>query len=112
MDHFSKMPIGVDPEIPEDEVRLVSATQMVRLVNLGKPKPIEPASIDKTTAAYKFGWNHASASPYIEAIRMEDYYRPNLWQRIHGYTANPYTCGHYKKRFKTRWVCIDCGSEL
>lgn len=32
------------------------------------------------------------------------------WRR--GYTHNPATCVHIHQRYKTRWICSDCGRDL
>lgn len=96
--------------MPEDEICLETSTQIVRMVNVGKPRAIEPTSIDKAPAAYKFGWNHASAMPEVTTYTPEEFYQPYAGKRK--YTANPATCIHHRKRFKTRWVCSDCGTDL
>jgi hypothetical protein len=70
-------------------------------------KPIDPTSIDKATPAIKF-----DAMPSAKPPVFAEPYRPNLWQRVHGYTADPATCGHHHSRFRTRWICADCGEDL
>lgn len=111
------MPIRLDPDMPEDEVRLEDSETgrvLMRITNVGKPQAIEPASIDKATAAYKFGIDHASAKPITESVAHEDYYASPLMRRL-GYHLNPYTCSHHRKRMflgSSKWFCMDCGSEV
>src|ERR1700744_3452195 len=44
--------IEIDPNMPEDEIRLVSGTSMVRMVNVGKPKAVKPTEIEKMPKGY------------------------------------------------------------
>lgn len=92
------------PSVPEgfDYLKMVNDA-LNRMIGV----PIEPTSIDKATLAIKF-----DAMPSAKPPVFAEPYRPSLWQRIYGYTANPVTCGHHHSRFRTRWICADCGSDL
>ncbi len=73
-------------------------------------RAIEPTSIDKITTKEKF-----SIDPDVEFIRAEmdsTDWNPNSYMRSLGFMRNPENCIHYRKRFKTRWICSECGANL
>lgn len=86
---------------------------------LGKPGALEPDKIEQMPKGYYLGidtglsesytvWSHPSGWPW-------DIWNPSPLMRRLGYTRNPATCGHEKKRLmlgSTQWRCADCGTEL
>lgn len=82
---------------------------MKEMIIYGRPKAIEPTSIDKATPEQRFGVDMPSA-------KLEVYDEPTvspLMRRL-GYTRHPYACDHYRKRMylgsKVR-ECMDCGER-
>ena len=81
------------------------------LLTSGKPKVLEPTSIDKATPEWRFGVDYASATPAEQVEPL----RPTPLMRALGYTRHPYDCSHYRKRLmlgSTIWRCAECGSQL
>lgn len=86
---------------------------MHKLPSGTRPRAIEPMSIDKPPAGWMFGFEEATANSTDRTVYwQQETYRPNFWQRMNGFHANPSTCIHHRKRFITRWVCSDCGTDL
>ena len=72
------------------------------LLTSGKPKVLEPTSIDKATPEWRFGIDYASAKDvgYVEILR------PILLMRALGYTRHPYDCSHYRKRLMIAYDAV------
>lgn len=107
--------------MPEDEIRLVTPTQMVRIVNVGEPKALEPTAIDKVSGKEKWlGIDCGQPGEDYGVTQVFDTrnfappvsWNPSMELRNLGYTRNPATCGHARKKFTAssmRWRCSDCG---
>lgn len=104
------MNVLIDPTMPEDEIRLETPTQIVRMTNMGRPRVLEPTSIDKLKPGERFAVDPEMM--YIPLQWREPDRNPNPLMRALGFTSNPETCIHYRKRFRTRWICSDCGVSL
>lgn len=108
-------PVEIAPDMPEDEIRLVSSTGLVhKMVNVGKPQVIEPAAVEKMPRGYFLGVD----TEMVQAVPVDPApyaLRPTPLMRRFGYTRHPFDCGHYNKRLylgTTRWICSDCGEVL
>lgn len=79
---------------------------------LGKPGAIEPTAVEKITPETKFGMDMPSAK--VEAY-LNDTFGVSPFMRRLGFTSNPRTCAHYRKRMylgMERFQCSDCGALL
>ena len=79
-----------------------------------KRKALEPTSIDKLPSGAR--WQPSDGERvkdvFPETMRVPLMYHPNPIMRALGYHADPAFCIHHRKRFRTRWVCADCGKIL
>ena len=72
-----------------------------------KQRVLQPTSFDKVSAEERILRDMKSA--FIEVYGEDPFLNP---LRHYGYTANPATCPHIHQRFKTKWICADCGKDL
>lgn len=47
-----------------------------------------------------------------EVFREAPLRHPRSFMRRLGYLNNPASCAHGRKRFRTQWICMDCGREF
>lgn len=82
-------------------------------------KALEPSAIEKMPRGYFLGIDHAAPGSQDKMVQVfppavdPEYVSP-LMRRL-GYTRNPLTCGHYRKRLylgTTQWLCAECGERL
>lgn len=120
--------IGCDPDMPEDEIRLVTPTQIVRMVNVGKLKAVEPDAVEKMPKGYSLsidegiGTDKGIMQVYDTRTNtlerkwvLDQYLSVSPLMRRLGYTRNPHDCLHFRKRMylgMTRFQCSDCGELL
>jgi hypothetical protein len=133
--------VVINPDVPENEVRLVTRNSIVKLTNCGPvssgkitkegivpfteedvftgqlevvaPKVLQPTSIEKISAAERF-------APDSDGVRslcrpLDFLLRPSLLMRRMGYTRHQMTCAHERKKmseFSLKWRCADCGMEF
>lgn len=117
---WNNIPIRLDPEMAEDELHLRTPTQLVKIVNLGKPKALEPTSFDSPSMwrrRRREGGIRAATGLVVTNEGHQELFATPTWHpdahmRKLGYTRNPAICGHEHKRFRTHWVCADCGTEI
>lgn len=102
-----------------DEGRSRTETGIMRMLDQHAPrKAIEPDAFTSPSHEARKRQGIASAignvstnEGWMTKIEIPKW-NPNFYMRMLGYTANPMTCPHMHKRFKTRWLCADCGEEL
>lgn len=115
------LPLRIDPAMPEDEIRLETSTQIVRIVNVGKA--IEPTSYDSPSLRRRreqAGPMAGVVDQVITSEGREERFRTPVWHpdremRRQGYTRNPAICVHERKRMSSatmQWRCRDCGTDL
>lgn len=99
-----------------------TAHGLVKLVNVGKPKALEPAAVEKMPRGYSLGIDRGIGEDR-GAVQVYDINRDTFYSELEvspmmrrlGYTRNPLNCGHYKKRRylgSKVWECMDCGERL
>jgi hypothetical protein len=82
------------------------ATEIVK-----RSKAIEPSSVEKMPRGSRLMLDPETASS--QPFRVPDSPpMPNYFMRALGYTRQVYDCDHLHSRFKTRWTCADCGTDL
>lgn len=78
-------------------------------------KALEPSSIDKLPREERWRPSDEAQTKDVFPDTMQAplmYRHPDWFMRQMGFHANPMYCTHHRRRFKTRWVCMDCGKEL
>lgn len=74
-------------------------------------KVIQPTSVEKMKPGQRF----EASGEWMRDVRtnaLDWIGHPDAYMRSRGYHANPATCIHHRKKFRTRWVCSDCGTLL
>jgi hypothetical protein len=102
-------------DMPENELALVDRGEVVhRITNVGKPKAIEPDAIQ--TPGRKVDWTKRVVTNVGDFERLQaPTWNPSPLMRALGFTRNPMTCAHNRKRLmlgSDTWRCAECGEEL